>query len=94
MARVNTEGQDLSERRFEQIIGNSRALEAVLERVERVCALSRQKKAQELPTGHRSSRSRVFPWMKRTLLTRWYTTQDCRNPIWHPSRNLASLAKC
>jgi transcriptional regulator with GAF, ATPase, and Fis domain len=35
-ARVNMEGQELRERRFEQIIGNSRALEAVLEKVERV----------------------------------------------------------
>jgi transcriptional regulator with GAF, ATPase, and Fis domain len=35
-ARVNIEGQELRERRFEQIIGNSRALEAVLEKVERV----------------------------------------------------------
>jgi transcriptional regulator with GAF, ATPase, and Fis domain len=35
-ATANMEGQDLSDRRFEQIIGNSRALEAVLDKVERV----------------------------------------------------------
>jgi formate hydrogenlyase transcriptional activator len=35
-ARVNIEGQEFRERRFEQIIGSSRALEAVLEKVERV----------------------------------------------------------
>lgn len=34
--RVTTEGQELNERRFEQIIGGSRALEAVLKKVERV----------------------------------------------------------
>jgi transcriptional regulator with GAF, ATPase, and Fis domain len=33
---VNIEGPELRERRFEQIIGNSRALEAALEKVERV----------------------------------------------------------
>ncbi len=35
-ARVNMEVQEHNERRFEQIIGRSRALEAVLEKVERV----------------------------------------------------------
>jgi len=35
-ARIYMEGHELNERRFEQIIGNSRALEAVLEKVERV----------------------------------------------------------
>jgi transcriptional regulator with GAF, ATPase, and Fis domain len=35
-ATVNMEGQEVSDRRFEQIIGNSRALETVLEKVERV----------------------------------------------------------
>jgi transcriptional regulator with GAF, ATPase, and Fis domain len=35
-ASVNMEVQESRERRFEQIIGNSRALEAVLEKVERV----------------------------------------------------------